>query len=356
MKTGIANLPLHTGKAPRWLFERMVRLSGAISKAIVYEFGTKELLKRFADPFWFQAFSCVLGFDWHSSGTTTTTCGALKVALKNQDIGFFVCGGKGRTSRKTLVEIDASGLPSKNIEKLKYASRLAAKVDNSCVQDNYMLYHHCFFFDENGNWAVVQQGMNENMARRYHWISDNVKHFVEPNQKIACDIIHENVLDLTAKDSREVRKTSVDIVNDNPLHLKKYFSGQMTLTNFEQLNMPTHHPVLSMDISKRGWDTLKKAYEFQPKNYEELVSLRGIGPKTLRALALISELIYGEKASWRDPVKYSFAHGGKDGFPYPVDRKTYDKSIAILEAGVEGANISSEERRYAIKRLHEFIS
>ncbi len=290
MRTGTVNLPLHGGKAPRWLFERMVKLACGISEVVVYEYGQKEFLRRISDPYWFQAFSCVLGFDWHSSGTTTTTCGALKAALKPEEHGIAVAGGK----------------------------------------DN--LYHHCFFLTEDGDWAIVQQGMNNDYARRYQWLSDSLSCFIEPHE-ICCDRKEADVLDMTAHESEPARRISLDLVKDNP----------------------AHHPVLDIDIGERGMEVLKRAYELQPRNYEELISLEGMGPKKIRALALISDLIYGSKPSWNDPVKYSFTHGDKDGFPYPVDREVYDNSIRLLHDSLEGAKIDRKEKYLAIKRLGEFI-
>jgi hypothetical protein len=365
-RTGIVNLPLHSGKAPRWLFERMVNLAEKTSNILIYEFGQKEFLNRMSNPFWFQAFSCVLGFDWHSSGTTTTTCGALKIALNRTNLGIRVTGGKGKASRKSVGEIENFSndfsLSTKKIEEMKYSSKMSAKVDNVCVQDGYQLYHHCFFFTERGDWIVVQQGMNENYARRYHWLSSNIKTFIEePHAAICCDKIENKVLDMTSKESRETRKTSVDLVNDNPIHLKKYFlpNNQSMLTDFfykiESFSMPKHHPIFNIDIGKNGIDILQKVYEIQPKNYEELVALNGMGAKKIRALALISNLIFGTKISWKDPVKYTFTHGGKDGFPYPVDRETYDHSIQILEDCINQAKINKKEKITALKRLNLFV-
>ncbi|MEM2917909.1 MAG: DUF763 domain-containing protein [Candidatus Altiarchaeota archaeon] len=359
-KTGIANLPLHYGKAPKWLFQRMVELSAKISEIIIYEYSQEEFLKRLSDPYWFQAFSCVLGYDWHSSGTTTVTCGALKEALKKENLGVAVCGGKGRISRKTPDEIilnaENFSLSTEKINKLKYASKMAAKVDNCCIQDGYQLYHHSFFFDEKGNWAVVQQGMNDNFARRYHWLSSDLGSFVnEPHTAICCERKEKDVLDMTAKNSEEARKISVDLVNENPEKLLKFSGKQKTLSCYEELTMPRHHEIYRIDLKKQDIEALKKAYEIQPKNYEELVSLQGIGAKRIRALALISELIYGAKPSWQDPVKFSFSHGGKDGYPFPVKRKIYDKSISTLKEAIEQAKIGNKEKLYAIKRLNEFL-
>jgi len=383
MKTGTVNLPLHGGRAPRWLFQRMVGLSREIAKIIIYEYGTEEFLHRIADPYWFQAFSCVLGFDWHSSGTTTTTCGALKVAIDPEEMGIAVAGGKGKTSRKTPDEIkaisesDAFSLSGGTVDELVYSSRMSAKVDNTCVQDGYQLYHHCFIFTEKGDWAVVQQGMNteDRYARRYHWLSSDVERFVcEPHLGICCDRVgaEGEVLDMTAGVSEETRKTSLDLVKDDPDHLMRYFRSdrsQTTLFDFDgasrapslatppvpSLTMPAHHPVLDCDLGKQGWKVLRNAYELQPESYEELLSLAGMGPQKVRALALVSDLIFGTEPSWQDPATYSFAHGGKDGYPYPVDRGTYDQTIAVLRDAVEGAEIGREERYRAIRRLGEFV-
>jgi hypothetical protein len=363
MRTGTVSLPLHCGKAPRWLFERMVKLAGGISEILIYEYGTNEFLKRISDPYWFQAFSCVLGFDWHSSGTTTTTCGALKMALSPEEQGITVAGGKGAASRKAPDEIEKCGeifsLSSDEIERLKYSSKMAAKVDNSCIQDGYQLYHHCFFFTEKGSWAVVQQGMNADFARRYHWLSDSVSSFInEPHSGICCDRKEAKVLDMTASESESSRSICLDLVKDNPEHLRKYLkpAKQRMLIDFESgFGLPSHHTVLDIDIGERGMEVLKRAYELQPASYEELVSLRGMGPKKIRALALISDLVYGSTPSWHDPVKYSFTHGGKDGFPYPVDREVYDNSIRVLKESLDSARLDKKEKYNAIKRLGEFV-
>ncbi len=362
-KTGIAHLPLHGGKAPRWLFSRMVKLASAITDVLVLEYNQEEFLRRIADPFWFQALSCVLGYDWHSSGTTTVTCGALKEALNKANLGIKIAGGKGATSRKTPSEIENTNLSlsTNKIERLKYSSKMSAKVDNSCIQDNYKLYHHCFIFTEKGSWAVIQQGMNSinNYARRYHWLSDNIVSFVvEPHEAICCDKKQKIVLDMTSKKSEEARKTSLDLVKDNPSHLDKYFKPfQKTINDFSnksaiELNMPSGHLIKNME--KINIETLKKAYELQPQNYEELVAIKGVGPKTIRSLALISDLVYCKKASWKDPVKYSFAHGGKDGIPYPVNKKIYDSSTELLKNAIKQAKLGEKEKLYAIKRLHQF--
>ena len=356
----MVNLPLHGGRAPRWLFNRMVRLAGALTAAVVAEYGVGEYMKRISNPYWFQAFSCVLGFDWHSSGTTTTTCGALKVALSSQEHGICVCGGKGASSRKTPRQILEGGerfnLKTNKVEEMIYCSKMAAKVDNSCIQDGFQLYHHTFFFTERGEWAIVQQGMGGKYARRYHWLSGVTRDFfMEPHSGICCDNVVKQALDMSSEASREAREISVDLVNDGPQHINKYFSCRGGQKRITQYTMPSHHPVLDMDLGPGGFNVLQKAYELQPDNYEELVSLAGMGPKKIRALALISDLVYGAEPSWKDPVKYSFTHGGKDGFPYPVNRRVYDNSIQTLRDALDQARVDEKDRLYAVKRLHEFI-
>ena len=362
-RTGISDLPLHGGKAPPWLFSRMKKLAGGITEAIVLECGQDEFLRRLSDPYWFQAFGCVLGFDFHSSGLTTTLTGALKEGLKENDLGIAFCGGKGRTSRKTPEEIASKSLDfnltAKKVENLIYSSRMSAKIDSACVQDNYSLYHHFFVFTEKGKWVVVQQGMNpENKyARRYHWLSENVSSFVEePHTGIACDSRGQDVLDMTAQKSSEARKVSVDLVKDTK-DFSRFASRQSLLGDFlgqkpKVLHMPRTHFILNM--GKRDLETLKKANELQPGNYESLLGIHGVGPKTVRSLALISEVIYGKPPSWEDPVKFSFCVGGKDKIPYPVDRETYDRSIEILRTGIEQARLGQKEKLGAIRRLGEF--
>lgn len=343
MKTGVADLPLHWGRAPLWLFGRMVKLSREIVEIVILEYGKDEFLRRISDPFWFQAFSCVIGYDWNSSGTTTVTTGALKEAHL-EDLGLAALGGKGRASRKTPKEIESLenifSFSTSKIEELKYASRLTAKVDNNCIQAGFVLYHHSFLVSEDGKWCVIQQGMNtENRyARRCHWLSEKVKSFVvEPHIAICCDV-KGKALNMVAEESEECRKASVDISKDNPEKLKNY------------LLLDKRH-----EIDLKNYKGLMNAYEFQPKNYEELIAVKGLGAKSIRALALISKLVYGSEPSWRDPVKFSFCMGGKDGYPFEVDRQTYDKSIEILKTAVENAKIGNKEKLFALKRLQDFL-
>ncbi len=346
------DLPLHPGRCPPWLFKRMRQLARELSLVIIDNYGTKELLSRISDPMFFQALGCVLGFDWHSSGLSTTTCGALKEALTN-DMGVAVAGGKGRASRNTLKEIEEkSNHLGVRESTLKKASSLTARVDSSCIQDGYSLYHHSFLFDEKGNWCVIQQGMNpaNHYARRYHWF--NADAFVEdPPNKIVGEK-EERALNLVSQESEDSREVAVDLVNDNPNRLRKYFGGQTTLLD-DHHRLPARHEIFPSDLSKRDWEILNNAYELQPKNYEELVCLQGMGKKKLRALALLAKLIHGAELDWKDPVKFSFAHGGKDGIPHPVDKPTYENSISFLRDVL--AETESGEKNKALQRLARAI-
>ena len=355
MKTGITHLPLHSGRAPAWLFARMKRLAAEISLIIVDEYDTDEFLKRLSDPFWFQAFGCVLGFDWHSSGLTTTVCGALKEGLRDisKEIGLFVCGGKGGTSRKTPLEIEEISSKRKIAvppEQLVYSSRMSAKVDSTALQDGYQLYHHCFVFNQKGSWAVIQQGMNvsSRMARRYHWLGRDVEDFVcEPHKAICCDRRGE-ALNAVAKKSEGFRSVSAILANEEPKKVVEEYA------RLRQLNLPLRHSVSLDDIKSQNLRRiLEKTYEKRPGNFEALLGIRGVGPKTIRALSLISELVYGKPASFEDPVRFSYAHGGKDGHPYPVNKKEYDLSIQILREAVNHAGIGRTEKLKALRRLNE---
>lgn len=353
MRTGIANLPLHGGKAPRWLFTRMTDLSREILTALILEYGPEQALKRLADPYWFQAFGCVLGFDWHSSGVTTTVCGAVKEGLKNRqkELGLYVAGGKGGTSRKTPSHIETlinNNSLSLDPENLIYASKMSAKVDNTAVQDGFQLYHHNLFFTNRGSWTVVQQGMHKDkrLARRYHWYSPQVKSFIiEPHAGICCDR-QTQTLNLTNIKSEQTCQVSTELVRDElPTLLKD-------LKKLERLNLPYHHPVYAEDFrADRLEKIMRQAHELSPQNFEQLLGVQGMGPKSIRALALISELIYGTNPSWKDPARYSFTHGGKDGYPYPVDRPQYDQSIQVLKIALDKAKIGQFEKVRLMKKL-----
>jgi uncharacterized protein len=353
-RTGTAHLPLHGGRAPAWLFTRMVKLAREITIHVSAEYGPDEMLRRLSDPFWFQAFGCVLGFDWHSSGVTTTVTGAVKEGLRGleRNLGFFAGGGKGATSRQTPSEIVAAcERISIDPRPLVYASRMSAKVDSAAVQDGYQLYHHAFFFTPSGSWCVVQQGMNDasGMARRYHWLSANLESYVNEPHAAVCAETQAPTLNLVASESAPVRVSSADLARQKP---------DVTLSairNIPALTMPRRHAVLLADVNPQYLERiLVKTYDRAPEDFETLLGMEGVGGKTLRALALVSEIIYGTPASTRDPARFSFAHGGKDGFPYPVDTGTYDQTVEILRNAVTRAGIDRSERVAALKRLVKF--
>ncbi len=349
MKKGEATLPLHGGKAPRWLFRRMTRLARGVSLAIIEEYGPRTLMERLADPHWFQAFGCALGFDWHSSGLTTTTCGALKEGLsgREENTGIYICGGKGKRSRRTPDEIfEHCRSTDGDASDLVYASRMSAKVDSAAVQDGYQIYHHNFFFLEDGTWGVVQQGMNDDTgkARRYHWYSESLEDFVENPQAAVCsERRHGHVLNLVSPDSDRARDASAELARERPDRL---------VTELIKVEFPERHQISRADINPdRLKETLTSAYENQPDRFEDLLGTRGVGPKTLRALSLLSDIIYGEPPDFQDPARYSFAHGGKDGTPYPVDRRTYDHSIRFLEEMVNRSDVEYSDKKRSLKKL-----
>jgi hypothetical protein len=356
MRTGIAHLPLHYGKAPSWLFQRMKSLSKEITLFIIDAYGVEEMLLRLSDPFWFQAFGCALGFDWHSSGLTTTVCGALKEGIRSmeKELGFYIAGGKGKVSRKTPQEIEEiCDLRAIDGTSLIYASRISAKVDSAAVQDGYQIYHHTFFFTTSGSWAVVQQGMNEETryARRYHWLSQGVKDFVcEPHWAICCDQKNGG-LNLVALESEKTRQAMTELSQEKPEFL--VHEGKRAA----ELSLPMEHSIPMEEIlTARVEKIFTQIYDHSPKNFEELLGIQGVGPKSLRALSLISELIYGVKPSFRDPARFSFAHGGKDGHPYPVEQKVYDKTIEVLKGAIEKARVGDREKVEAIRRLKHFAN
>jgi hypothetical protein len=369
-RTGVANLPLHGGKAPAWLTVRMRKLAKEVANVIIDEQGAGTFLTRISDPYWFQAFGCVLAYDWHSSGVTTVLTAVLKQALSPEKHGIAVCGGKGKTSRKTPTEIadvgEKFGFSENQIQALTYTSKMTAKVDNTAIQAGYQLYHHAFLVTEDKKWAVIQQGMSseDRTARRYHWLSGTITSLiVEPHNAIVGDVKREKALDMTAKTSEGTRKTSVDIAKERPAKVTRLFEAarplhQKSLQEWlpKTKANPWHQSIEALNMPRNiNWETMKRAYEFQPKNYEELLSLRGVGPATVRGLALVAELIYGEKPSWADPVKFSFAYGGKDGVPFPVDRRAMDESIHVLRQAVQAAKIDDKERTRSLQRLRRFV-
>jgi hypothetical protein len=329
----------------------MTRLARALVLAMREDAPPEALLRRLSDPYWFQAFGCLLGFDWHSSGVTTTVCGALKEGLRGleAEAGLFVAGGKGATSRRTPGEIERAGESlGRDPGALVYASRMAAKVDSAALQDGYQLYHHAFFFTPGGDWAVVQQGMRPatRYARRYHWLGAGVADFVaDPHAAIVSGRREERVLNLVAGEGEAHRHAIAHAATEE---------GPEAIGHaLRRLSLPArHHLVPADDVDlRRVSKILLATYERKPAGFEALLAMPGVGPKTLRALSLAAEVMYGVPAALRDPATYAFAHGGKDGHPYPVDRRTYDASIEFLEGAVRRARLGDRERLDALARL-----
>lgn len=383
MRTGVATVPLDWGRCPRWLFERMTSLGRGITVAIVEEFGAEVMLKRLSDPVWFQSLGCVMGFDWNSSGLTVTTMGALKEAVRGMetDLGFYVCGGK-RVSHKTPEETQnwgqKLGWREDKTNGLVNASKMAAKVDSALVQDGFSIYAHNLVFTNSGKWAVIQQGMNVNAqkARRYHWLSDGVTDFCEEPHAAVVSDLRTKPLNLTAKESKENKIISADLVKESPAAFLKNFQSmaktaakelpsisrmgslgsQGRLPGFSDMelnNVEFHwHPVVTEKFDlKRLKKTIEKAHFLAPENFTQLLAGEGIGPKTIRALSLVAEIVYGAKPSYEDPARYTFAVGGKDGTPFPVDRATYDKTIDAIEKGIKHSKINQREQDNAKQRL-----
>ena len=333
----------------------MTRLARALVEVMVEDYGAGRVLERLADPIWFQGFGCALGFDWHSSGVTTTVCGALKEGLKGAErsLGIIVCGGKGAASRKTPAEIVAWGdrLGLGFADELVYASRMSAKVDNTAVQDGYQIYHHTMIFTPAGQWAVVQQGMSERTgwARRYHWLSERLRDFVcEPHAAVCCD--HwGRPLNMVAAASEEARRASALLACELPERLVREFEQA------REVRLPAGHALGPEQLRPQSLRRiLLSTYERQPQDFETLLGIQGVGPKTIRALALLSELVHGAPPAYEDPAKFAFAHGGKDGYPFPVDRETYDQSLDFLQQALNKARIDHTERLHAFRRLKGF--
>lgn len=350
MKRTVTSLPLHGGKAPAWLFDKMKRLCGALTEIIILEYGTRELLFRLADPLWFQALGCVVGFDWHSSGLTTTLCGAMKegLATLGDDVPLAICGGKAKRAVRTPDDIlrygekwgiDVSGMIA--------TSRLCAKIDNTAVQDGYNLYHHTFIFTPDGSWAIIQQGMNGERkdARRYQWFSrDGLDIISDPHTGITCDHT-QDVLNLVAGESSDARSAAVDFTGENPDRMAKTWHD---IT----LSMPKRHYISPEDINTgRLVKMFRTIHEAHPGSFRDLLGIRGVGPRTMAALALVSELVYKAPPSFQDPARFSFAHGGKDGYPFPVDRPTYEHSIDFLKTCVDKAKMGDRDKMDAFRKL-----
>jgi hypothetical protein len=350
-RSGTADLPLHRGHVPRWLSDRMTKIGRAIVEAVVAEYGKSELLTRISDPFWFQALGCVMGMDWHSSGITTSVMGALKRGITpvSGNLGIYICGGRGKHSLKTPDELDRLSMKiGLDGNKLIKSSRLSAKVDNTCVQDGFSLYLHNFILTDSGEWAVVQQGMNTDakMARRYHWHSKSVRSFVSDPQTAIVGHNQGNIINLSDARAKDAQKSILAFLREHP---------EKQLTELRHLSMPKHHDVKPVNVnSKRLGAILALAYERQFSDFTDALLLKGVGPRTLQSLALVSEVIFGAPSRFNDPARFSFAHGGKDGHPFPVPTKVYDKSINILTHAVNKAKMDRTDRLNGLKKLSSF--
>lgn len=349
-RSGSADLPLHYGYVPQWLAERMAKLGLAIVETIAMEFSTAEVIARLANPFWFQSFGAVMGMDWHSSGITTSVLGALKRSVNphSRELGIYICGGKGKHSMKTPDELlavgDRTGL---NGMELAGLSKLTAKVDNTAIQDGFQLYQHNFIVNAQGEWCVIQQGMNSSSrkARRYHWHSRGLQSFVNEPHTFIYGENQGNILNLTAGNAAETREKSLLIVNEHP---------DKVIKEMNHLIMPNHHDVRMKDVNmKRLGAMLWVAHDNKPEDFEGLLMLKGMGPRTLQSVALVSEVIYGTPTRFEDPARFSFAHGGKDGHPFPVPIKVYDETIATLQTAIHRAKIGNTDKQDALRKLSE---
>jgi hypothetical protein len=351
-RSGVADLPLHGGHVPHWLAERMTRLGTAVTETIVRDYGASAFLSRLSDPFWFQALGSVMGMDWHSSGITTSVMGALKrgLASRADELGIYVCGGRGRFSRNTPQELrmiaERRGFDG---EGLVRTSRLTARIDNNAIADGFQIYLHSFIVTAGGEWAVVQQGLNDRsgMARRYHWHSASVRDFVaEPH----TGIVGENqgmILNLVDAQARPAQAALLDIARENP---------ETTLSAARHLRLPRHHEVRADNINlKRLGAVLAVAYERDLHDFAELLLLENLGPRTLQSLALVAEVVHGAPARFSDPARFSFAHGGKDGHPFPVPLKTYDESLNFLQTSIDAAKLGDKDKLDGLRRLERFV-
>ena len=382
-RSGYADLPLHTGTVPKWLADRMMALGTEIIESIVLKYGKKEALVRLSDPLWFQSLGCVLGMDWHSSGITTSVMYALKRGLNRRarELGIVVCGGRGKYSRRTPEELqilaDMTGMDGNY---LINSSKLAAKVDGTAVQDGFQLYQHNFILSDEGDWTIVQQGMNvkEKKARRYHWSSENLRSFVEEPHSGVTGENQGLILNLTDLNAAGTREKILSLSNERPdrlmCEIKKmgkgdslqldlfdnaptapeWQKGQILIKNDRNLVMPSRHEIKAEDIDlKRLGAVLATAWESQPENFENLLLTPGLGPRTLQSLTLVSEVIYGTPSRFTDPARFSFAHGGKDGHPFPVTTKIYDESIRILGQAIEDSKMGYKDKSECLYRLEK---
>ncbi len=350
-RSGVADLPLHGGRVPQWLAERMTKLGTAITEAIVSDYGTSAFLSRLSDPFWFQALGSVMGMDWHSSGITTSVMGALKrgLAPRAGELGIHICGGRGKFSRNTPDELrliaERRGFDG---EALVRTSRLTARIDNNAIADGFQIYLHSFVVTSDGEWAVVQQGLNDRsgMARRYHWHSSSVRDFVAAPH---TGIVGENqgtIMNLVDSQAKPAQSALLEIAREHP---------ERTLNAVRHLSMPAHHEVRKSNVDmKRLGAVLAVAYERELHDFAELLLLENLGPRTLQSLALVAEVVHGAPTRFSDPARFSFAHGGKDRHPFPVPLKTYDESLNFLRTSLDRAKVGDKDRLDGLRRLERF--
>jgi hypothetical protein len=347
-RSGNADLPLHYGYVPTWLAERMAKLGLAVVETMVMEYGNSEVLTRLSDPFWFQSLGAVMGMDWHSSGITTSVMGALKRAINPhaKELGIYICGGKGKHSTQTPNELlkvsETAGLDGNYLVR---CSKLSAKVDNTAVQDGFQLYTHNFIVNDKSQWTVIQQGMNPNSktARRYHWHSETLTSFVSDPHTAICGQNTGRILNMADARANGSRTSIMSMAAEQPERMLKEIS---------RLVMPNHHEVTAKDVDlKRLGAVLWLAHEKQPADFEELLMLQGLGPRTLQSLALVSEVIYGTPARFTDPARFAFAHGGKDGHPFPVPVKVYDETLSVLQNSIYRSKLGNTDKAEAIKKL-----
>ena len=350
-RSGLAELPLHGGHVPHWLAERMTQLGAAISETVIQQYGASEFLTRISDPFWFQALGCVMGMDWHSSGITTSVMGALKRGLnpKSHEIGITICGGRGKHSRRTPEELRAianrSGMDGNSLVR---TSRLTARIDNNAIADGFQLYQHSFIVTKNGEWAVVQQGMNteRRVARRYHWHSASVRSFTADPQAAIVGEYQGAILNLVDARAASAQKTMLHIVRQNP---------EATLMDIRKLVLPMRHNIRAEDVDlRRLGSVLALAHERELADFASLLLLEKLGPRTLQSLALIAEVVHGASCRFSDPARFSFALGGKDGHPFPVPLKTYDESISVLRRSLDAAKLGHTDKLDGFRRLDRF--
>jgi uncharacterized protein len=364
-RTGSADLPLHGGHVPAWLSARMAALGAVICQAIVQEYGRDELLSRLAHPFWFQSFGAVMGMDWHSSGVTTTVIGALKRGLEpaQDELGVYVCGGRGKHSRRTPEELTAVGERiGIDADELTKASRLVAKVDSAAVQDGFDLYLHGFFATREGHWTVVQQGMNTDrgQARRYHWFSQSRSNFIDEPHAAIDGPAQGEIVNLTDRRANASRSAQLDLLSAfGPDKIVAELLEQSKPSSSEQLSlphleMPAHHDVRSSDVFiRRLHGTLAAAAEQGPKDFPDLLLMPGVGARTVQSLAMVAEVVHGAPYRFQDPARFSLAHGGKDRHPYPVATSVYDETIKVLKSAVQKAKLGNSETLAALKRLDD---